>query len=79
MLGPKGSVGVNPKYLSLNQNLVSASNIYLTESDINVNVFLLPFLGATSSYGVVRARDNGLERNMFWFGLVFVHAKTEKN
>jgi hypothetical protein len=39
LLSPKGIIGANPKYLSLNQNLVPAGNIYLTDSDINVNVF----------------------------------------
>ena len=39
LLGPKGVMGINPKYLSLNQNLVPSGNIYLTDSDINVNVF----------------------------------------
>ncbi|GGZ78700.1 transporter [Algibacter mikhailovii] len=39
LLGPKGVIGANPKYLNLNQNLVPAGNIYLTDSDINVNVF----------------------------------------
>jgi len=39
LLGPKGIMGINPKYLGLNQNLVPSGNIYLTDSDINVNVF----------------------------------------
>ena len=39
LLGPKGILGINPKYLGLNQNLVPSGNIYLTDSDINVNVF----------------------------------------
>ena len=46
---------------------------------ISAGYQILPFLGATSSYGIVLAGDNGLDGNMFRLGLVFVYAKTEKN
>ena len=45
---------------------------------ISIGYQLFPFLGATSSYGIVLAGDNGLEGNMLRFGLVFVYANTKK-
>lgn len=43
LLSPVGVVGVTPKYLDLNQNLVPAGTIYLQDSDINVNIFPTTF------------------------------------
>ena len=61
LLSPVGVGGVNIKYLRLNQNLVPAGNIYLVDSDINVNLFPSTFFynfGIKGRFAQVQAMVN---------------------
>ena len=62
---------------SLVDNQEQNNKINVLEGGVSVGYQILPFLGATSSYGMVLAGDNGLDGNMLRFGLVFVYAKTK--